>query len=102
MSNAVVQMLEKLTDMLVERLQVYERKNKLLPDRIFVYRDGVSEVSNTFSFVIVFLMKDYNDQGQFGIVIEEELPQILNACKKLNTKDRKKAYRPQLSIIICG
>lgn len=46
-------------DMLVERLQVYERKNKLLPDRIFVYRDGVSEVSihSSFSFVIVSLMK---------------------------------------------
>ena len=46
MSNAGFQMLDELTDMLVERLQVYERKNKVLPDRIFVYRDGVSEVSN--------------------------------------------------------
>ena len=52
--------------------------------------------------MIILLMKDYNDQGQFDIVIVEELPQILNAFKKLNTKDRKKAYRPQLSIIICG
>jgi len=77
------EMLDELTDMLVERLQVYERKNKVLPDRIFVYRDGVSE-------------------GQFDIVLQEELPQILNAFKKLNTKDRKKPYRPQLSIIICG
>ena len=48
MSNTGVQMLDELTDMLVERLQVYERKNRLLPDRIFVYRDGVSEVSNPF------------------------------------------------------
>ncbi|KAF8804178.1 argonaute-like protein [Phlegmacium glaucopus] len=77
------EMLDELTSMLVERLQVYERKNKLLPDRIFIYRDGVSE-------------------GQFDSVIGEELPQILDAFKKLNTKDRKKAYRPQLSIIICG
>ena len=45
---------------------------------------------------------DHNDQGQFDIVIVEELPQILNAFKKLNTKDRKKLYRPKLSIIICG
>lgn len=30
--------------MLIERLQVYEKKNKALPDRIIVYRDGVSEV----------------------------------------------------------
>ena len=47
-------------------------------------------------------MKDFDGQGQFDIVIVEELPQILNAFKKLNTKDRKKDYRPQLSIIICG
>jgi eukaryotic translation initiation factor 2C len=93
-------MLDELTEMLLERLQVYERKNKVLPDRIFVYRDGVSEVSDPFLVVIVLLTKD--DQGQFDIVITEELPQILNAFKKLNTKDRNKAYRPQLSIIICG
>jgi eukaryotic translation initiation factor 2C len=48
MSNAVVQMLDELTDMLVERLLVYEKKNKVFPDRIFVYRDGVSEVSSSF------------------------------------------------------
>ena len=97
-------MLDELTDMLVERLQVYERKNKVLPDRIFVYRDGVSEVSNPFSFCGCFVNEGllWYDQGQFDIVIVEELPQILNAFKKLNTKDRKKAYRPHLSIIICG
>jgi hypothetical protein len=38
------QMLDELRDMLVERLLVYEKKNKVLPQRIFVYRDGVSEV----------------------------------------------------------
>ena len=93
-------MLDELTVMLLERLQVYERKNKVLPDRIFVYRDGVSEVSNPFLVVNVLLTKD--DQGQFDTVITEELPQILDAFKKLNTKDRNKVYRPQLSIIICG
>lgn len=94
-------MLDELTDMLVERLQVYERKNKVLPDRIFVYRDGVSEVI-IHLFFIVSLMRDGNKQGQFDTVIMEELPQILNAFTRLNTKERKKAYRPQLSIIICG
>ena len=54
MSNAGVQMLDELTDMLVERLQVYERKNKVLPDRIFVYRDGVSEVSYPFFLLRLF------------------------------------------------
>jgi hypothetical protein len=38
------QMLDELRDMLVERLLVYEKKNKVLPERIFVFRDGVSEV----------------------------------------------------------
>lgn len=38
-------MLDELRDMLVERLLVYEKKNKALPVRIIVYRDGVSEAS---------------------------------------------------------
>ena len=38
------QMLDELRDMMVERLQMYEKKNRALPQRIFVYRDGVSEV----------------------------------------------------------
>lgn len=77
------EMLDELRDMLVERLLVYEKKNKVLPARIFVYRDGVSE-------------------GQFDTVLQEELAQILEAFKKLSTKARGQAYRPSLSIIICG
>lgn len=53
-------MLDELTDMLVERLQVYEKKNRVLPDRIFVYRDGVSEVSYLFFHVTILLMNDYD------------------------------------------
>ncbi|KAG5643974.1 hypothetical protein DXG03_009263, partial [Asterophora parasitica] len=77
------EMLGELENMLLERLLAYERKNKVLPQRIFVFRDGVSE-------------------GQFDTVIKEELPQILDAFKKLETKERKTKYRPQLSIVICG
>jgi hypothetical protein len=40
-------MLDELRDMLVERLLVYEKKNRALPARIIVYRDGVSEVSSS-------------------------------------------------------
>src|SRR6266571_4850956 len=37
--------LDELRDMMIERLGVYQGRNKgNLPDRIFVYRDGVSEV----------------------------------------------------------
>ncbi|KAF6752684.1 QDE2 protein [Ephemerocybe angulata] len=78
------EMVEGLSEMLVERLLLYERKNKVLPSRMFVYRDGVSE-------------------GQFDIVIESELPAMLLAFKKLSTPARgSKPYRPTLSIIICG
>jgi hypothetical protein len=41
-------MVSQLSDMLVERLLVYEKKNKVLPSRVLVYRDGVSEVSRPY------------------------------------------------------
>ena len=44
-----MQMVQELKDMMVERLLLYEKKNKVLPDRIFVYRDGVSDVSDLIS-----------------------------------------------------
>lgn len=77
------EMLGELEDMLVERLLAYERKNKALPERLFVFRDGVSE-------------------AQFDAVLKDELPQILSAFKKFETKERKGKYRPQVSIVICG
>lgn len=43
-----------------------------------------------------------NPQGQFQTVLGEELPQILDAFKKFDTKERSAAYRPKLTIIICG
>jgi len=33
--------------MMVERLLLYEKKNRKLPERIFVFRDGVSEVCSS-------------------------------------------------------
>ncbi|KAJ7485142.1 argonaute-like protein [Mycena galericulata] len=78
------EMLSELRDMLVERLLVYEKKNKALPQRIIVFRDGVSE-------------------GQFDIVVREEKAQILEAFQKLTTGHRgPKPYRPAVSIVICG
>lgn len=38
-------MVQNLKGMMVERLNLYKRKNKKLPERVFVFRDGVSEVS---------------------------------------------------------
>lgn len=39
-----LQMVDHLKEMMVERLEHYKSKNKSLPERIFVFRDGVSEV----------------------------------------------------------
>jgi len=39
-------MITDLEDMMFERLRVFQSKNgQDLPDRVLVYRDGVSEVS---------------------------------------------------------
>ncbi|KAG0692978.1 ribonuclease H-like domain-containing protein [Suillus ampliporus] len=74
------EMITDLTAMMIERLMFYKGKNRTLPDRVFVYRDGVSE-------------------GQFNTVLEEELPKILEAFKKVPPAQ---SYRPKLTIIICG
>ncbi|KAG1867688.1 Piwi domain-containing protein [Suillus subluteus] len=74
------EMITDLTSMMIDRLMFYAEKNQTLPDRVFVYRDGVSE-------------------GQFNTVLEEELPKILEAFKRV---PQRKPYRPLLTIIICG
>jgi len=45
-------MLDELEIAMVERLLVYEKKNKVLPERIFVYRDGVSEVRLPWALIV--------------------------------------------------
>ncbi|KAI0338704.1 Piwi-domain-containing protein [Trametopsis cervina] len=77
------EMVQELTKMMVERLQAYEKNMRSLPERIIVYRDGVSE-------------------GQYDLVRDKELPRILDAFKKFDTKARGGSYRPALTIIICG
>ncbi|KAI0773186.1 Piwi-domain-containing protein [Trametes elegans] len=74
------EMVEKLTEMTIERLQLYKKKNGRFPDRILVYRDGVSE-------------------GQYHLVIREELPKIQAAFKQISPKA---PYKPTLTIAICG
>ncbi|KAH7884145.1 Piwi domain-containing protein [Phlebopus sp. FC_14] len=79
------EMIAELSAMMVERLQKYKAVSKSLPERVYVFRDGVSE-------------------GQFDSVIEEELPQILDAFKRVSPGGgpQGKPYRPTLSIAICG
>lgn len=75
-------MVTNLDSMMVERLNLFKAYNNgLLPQRILVYRDGVSE-------------------GQFAIVLGQELPLIKAAFTKFNTVQAK--YNPKLTIVICG
>ncbi|KAG0701847.1 Piwi domain-containing protein [Suillus ampliporus] len=74
------EMITDLTAMMIERLMFYKEKNRTLPDRIFIYREGVCE-------------------SQFNIMLHEELPQILEAYKRASPAQ---SYRPKLTIIICG
>ncbi|KAG5652514.1 hypothetical protein H0H81_004786 [Sphagnurus paluster] len=70
-----------LERMMHERLTLYKARNKGLPERVLVYRDGVSE-------------------GQFGLVIKKEMPRIRDAFKRFDTAEKR--YTPKLTIVICG
>ncbi|KAH9038041.1 Piwi-domain-containing protein [Lactarius deliciosus] len=70
-----------LRDMIVERLHAYRQRLKVLPERMIVFRDGVSE-------------------SQYTEVLEHELSQIFRAFARVDPKNPK--YRPVLSIVVCG
>lgn len=77
-----IQMITNLESSVIARIKAYQAKNGTkLPQRIIVYRDGVSE-------------------GQFAIVRAEELPQIKKAIQSFSTAQSR--YNPKLTIIICG
>ncbi|KAF4579495.1 hypothetical protein EYR40_000331 [Pleurotus pulmonarius] len=76
------EMVTALADMMVERLKAFQAtNNNALPTRILVYRDGVSE-------------------GQFAIVVADELPSMKEAFRKFDKPGKR--YDPKLTIVICG
>lgn len=79
------EMITDLSGMMIERLKKYQEVSKSLPDRVYVFRDGVSE-------------------GQFDTVLAAELPEMLDAFKRVSPKSgpKGKPYRPILTIVICG
>ncbi|TFY71790.1 hypothetical protein EVG20_g1213, partial [Dentipellis fragilis] len=82
MQESKKEMITDLESMMVERLELYRNRNKgALPVRILVYRDGVSE-------------------GQFSIVVEDEIPKMRLAFRKFDTAQGP--YRPKLTVVICG
>ena len=88
----------ELSDMIIERLQAFRRRSNVLPKRMIIFRDGVSEV--WLPSHILYCPLTQQKQGQYDKVIKEELPQILEAFKRIDAKNDK--YHPTLSIVICG
>ena len=70
-------MITEVKDMMKERLTEYRNRNKKLPERVIVFRGGVSE-------------------GQFDTVLKEELPDIKAAFRAFSQ------YNPKLTVVICG
>ncbi|DBA92483.1 TPA: hypothetical protein ACH3X1_002716 [Trebouxia sp. C0004] len=74
-----VEMIQDFKGMVQELLQEFYRNTKKRPERIIVYRDGVSE-------------------GQFDAVVREELPQLAAAC--LGMGDPNSEYRPPITFVV--
>ncbi|KAF2493554.1 Piwi-domain-containing protein [Lophium mytilinum] len=74
------EMVSDLEEMITERLKLWSAKNKGLPDKVIVYRDGVSE-------------------GQYAIVLEQEYPAFVASFNKLYGAASK---HPKVSIIVVG
>lgn len=75
------EMVEALDEMIIERLRLWQkRNNNALPNKVIVYRDGVSE-------------------GQFKTIMEEEYPSFKKAFDKVYGAESK---HPKISIIVVG
>ena len=78
------EMVENLKEMLKSRLDLWKAANKgNLPVNIMVFRDGVSE-------------------GQYDIVLREELPLLRAACRDIYPPQATQKDFPRISIIIVG
>jgi eukaryotic translation initiation factor 2C len=75
------EMVEELEEMIIERIKLWQKRNQnKLPNKVIVYRDGVSE-------------------GQYRIVLESEYPAFKKAFIKLYGVESK---HPKISIIVVG
>lgn len=74
------EMVSDLEEMILERLRLWQTKNKGPLNKVIVYRDGVSE-------------------GQYALVLQNEYPAFVAAFNKLYGPATK---HPKLSIIIVG
>jgi len=72
------EMVQDLDIMMRERLDLWREKNGKLPEKILIYRDGVSE-------------------GQYKIVLNEELSKIRQACNIYGSDTQ-----PKITIVVVG
>ncbi|KAI1273975.1 putative RNA interference and gene silencing protein [Xylaria sp. FL0933] len=77
------EMVDDLDIMVKSRLLLWKEKNKNLPENILVYRDGVSE-------------------GEYSIVLDQELPALRRACEAVYPPSDIRAGKPRITIIIVG
>ncbi|KAF7874945.1 hypothetical protein EAF04_002119 [Stromatinia cepivora] len=82
-NQARQEMVSDLESMFMRLLEIWSKKNKAWPENILIYRDGVSE-------------------GQYNILLDQELPKIRNACRQKYPADLTKKHLPRISIIVCG
>ena len=83
--NRISEQVSKLDAMLRTRLELWRTKggNKNLPENILIYRDGVSE-------------------GQYSMVLNQELPQLRKACEQVYPATDTKKGLPRISIVVVG
>nr|XP_018267308.1 uncharacterized protein I303_01293 [Kwoniella dejecticola CBS 10117]OBR89466.1 hypothetical protein I303_01293 [Kwoniella dejecticola CBS 10117] len=72
------EIISELSSMIEEHLKIFHKHNGQYPERILIFRDGISE-------------------GQYAAVLSYEHVAILKACKRLQTD-----YRPLLLMCICA
>ncbi|KAI1940571.1 hypothetical protein LOZ66_002167 [Ophidiomyces ophidiicola] len=77
------EMVDSLQEMLESRLIFWSKKNGSLPENILVYRDGVSE-------------------GQYSLVLENELPLLRKACERIYPATMTTKGLPRFSVIVVG
>ena len=78
------EMVQMLQEMLTTRLEHFKKVNdQRLPENLLLYRDGVGV-------------------GQYQIVLDEELPRLRDACRRVYGKDYVEGAYPQISLIVVG
>jgi len=79
------EMVSGLKDLLKSRLRLWKEKgrNTQLPENILIYRDGVSE-------------------GQYDIVLDNELPLLRQACAETYPADMTKKQLPKITVVVVG